>query len=142
MRLERVLPASAEDVFAAWTDPALMARWLSPIGHAEVDADVRLGGHFRVVMVAEGARIEHTGEYLALDPPRLLSFTWQSPYTGPAPSVVTVSLAPEGEGTRLVLVHERLPSASVESHAGGWGSILDNLASALHGDAAQPPPVP
>lgn len=131
VRLERLLPAPAEDVFAAWTDADSMSRWLSPTGRAEVTADVRVGAGFRVVMIGEDTEIEHTGEYLAIDPPRLLSFTWQSPYTGPHPSMVTVTLHPEGESTRLVLVHEALPPETAPDHEGGWGSIIENLASLL-----------
>jgi uncharacterized protein YndB with AHSA1/START domain len=131
LRIELLLPASIDDVYAAWTEPEAMARWLSPVGHAEVDADVRVGGRFRVVMVGGDVRIEHTGEYLTVDPPRVLSFTWRSPYTGNEPSVVTVSLTAEDERTRLVLEHERLPDGAAESHREGWGSILENLAAEL-----------
>ena len=127
VRIERTLPAPIEEVFAAWTHPDSMGMWLSPMGHAEVEADPRVHGRFRVVMVGDDMTIEHTGEYLVFDPPRLLSFTWRSPYTGPEPSVVTVSLTPEGEATRLLLVHERLPADQVTSHAGGWGSMIDRL---------------
>ena len=131
IRIERMLPAPIEEVFAAWTDPESMSLWLSPIGRADVEADPRVHGRFRVVMVGGDVSIEHTGEYLVFDPPRLLSFTWRSPYTGPEPSVVTVTLTPEGETTRLLLVHERLPAEQVTPHAEGWGSILDRLAGLL-----------
>jgi uncharacterized protein YndB with AHSA1/START domain len=131
VRIERVLPAPIDEVFAAWTDPESMSLWLSPIGHAEVEADPRVDGRFRVVMVGGDVSIEHNGKYLVFDPPRLLSFTWRSPYTGPEPSVVTVTLTPEGETTRMVLVHERLPAEQVTPHADGWGSILDRLSELL-----------
>jgi uncharacterized protein YndB with AHSA1/START domain len=78
-------------------------------------------------MVGQDRRIEHTGEYLEVTPPRRLSFTWRSPYTGPEPSVVTVELRPGDEGTELVLSHKRLPRDQVEPHAGGWGRMLDRL---------------
>jgi len=131
LRLERLLPARREEVFAAWTEGPSMARWMSPLGHAEVEIDLRVSGRFRVVMVGDDMRIEHTGTYLEVDPPRLLSFTWQSPYTGPEPSVVTVTLTEDGNQTRLVLVHERLPKNQVDAHAGGWGSMVDRLETLL-----------
>jgi hypothetical protein len=56
------LPAPIEVVFAAWTDPETMARWLSPMGHAEVEADVRVGASFRLVVVGGDMRIEHAGK--------------------------------------------------------------------------------
>ena len=134
VRLERQLPAPPAVVFDRWTDPASMARWLSPTGEAEVLADVRVGGRFTVVMLGEGMRLEHTGEYLTIEPPSRLRFTWASPYTGPRPSVVTVELEPSGTGTRLRLVHERLPATQVSPHTRGWASIIDNLVTALAAD--------
>jgi uncharacterized protein YndB with AHSA1/START domain len=129
--VERLLPAPVDQVFAAWTDPQMMARWLAPSGRAEAEADVRVGGGFRVVMIGDGMRIEHTGEYVVVDPPRRLCFTWISSYTGSEPSLVDVALTPRGATTWLVLSHQRLPRASVASHEGGWGAILERLAAVL-----------
>ena len=131
VRIERLLPAPAAAVFAAWTTPELMAGWLSATGQAEVRADVRPGGAFTLVMVGDGARIEHTGEYLVVDPPHRLVFTWRSAYTGERPSLVTVTLEAQGDQTRLVLTHAHLPEEHAESHRDGWGRIVDNLASLL-----------
>ena len=135
--LERLVPAPPEDVYAAWTDPALMRQWMSPFGHAEVDVDLRVGGAFRVVMVDAGVQIEHTGKFLALEPPVRLRFTWISPYTGADPSIVSAFLAPDGDQTRLVLIHEHLPADMVESHAGGWNAMVDRMTGVLAVMAAQ-----
>jgi uncharacterized protein YndB with AHSA1/START domain len=140
LRIERTLPASIEAVFAAWTSPESMARWLSPWGHAEVECEPRVAGRLRVVMVEGDVRIEHTGEYVEFDPPRRLSFTLQSPYTGSGPSLVTVTLSPDGDGTRLELVHEQLPTDQVTPHEGGWGTILDRLAVALGAETSSDEP--
>ena len=125
--IERVLQASPEEVFAAWTTPECMADWMSPSGHAEAEVDLRVDGAFRVVMVGLDSRIEHVGTYLEVDPPRRLVFTWSSPYTGPEPSLVTVELHPHEGGTRLVLTHELLPADVVDSHKSGWGTMLERL---------------
>lgn len=129
--IERILPASPEEVFAAWTTPRRMADWMSPVGRAEAETDLRVGGSFLVIMAGPDSRIEHTGTYLEVDPPRRLVFTWVSPFTGPEPSLVTVELHPHGDGTRLTLSHERLPSDIVESHRGGWDTMLERLAGVL-----------
>jgi uncharacterized protein YndB with AHSA1/START domain len=121
------LPAPVEVVYAAWTQPEAMARWLAPMGYADVETDVRVGGRIRVVMIGDGMSIEHTGEYLSVEPPHELSFTWQSAYTGAEPSVVTVTLTADGDSTHLLLLHERLPDDAAESHRGGWGAILQRL---------------
>jgi uncharacterized protein YndB with AHSA1/START domain len=131
LAVTRRYAASPDRVFAAWTDPDSLGRWMSPFGKSVATADVRVGGTFKIIMQGQGTEIEHTGEYLEVDRPRRLVFTWQSPYTGPTPSVVTVELRPDGDQTELILTHERLPEDQVESHRGGWGQILDNLAAAL-----------
>ena len=125
--VEREVAATINEVFAAWTTPALMARWLSPTGRAEVDADIRVGGRFRVVMLDADSRLEHTGEYLRIEPPTLLVFTWASAYTGAEPSVVTVTLQQRDAATLVMLTHERLPASVAEPHASGWTTILERL---------------
>ena len=127
--VERVLPASPDEVFDAWTTPSRMAVWMSPVGAAEAEVDLRVGGSFRVVMVE--ARLEHTGEYVEIDRARRLVFTWVSPFTGTKPSVVTVELYPHDDGTRVVLTHERLPADVVDGHRDGWGTMIERLARTL-----------
>lgn len=132
VRIERVLPAPIKDVFDAWTDPATMAEWLSPVGQAEAEVDLRVMGRFKVSMIGETTRIEHTGEYLVVNPPNELSFTWQSLYTGSEPSVVTVLFEAEGDETRVVLTHRRLPESQVDPHTNGWEAMITRLAGLLH----------
>jgi uncharacterized protein YndB with AHSA1/START domain len=102
---------------------------MSPVGAAEAEVDLRVGGSFRVVMVE--ARLEHTGEYLEIDRPRRLVFTWVSAFTGAEPSVVTVELHAHEDSTRVVLTHERLPENVVDGHRDGWGTMIERLAEIL-----------
>jgi uncharacterized protein YndB with AHSA1/START domain len=131
VRITRLLRASPDRVFEAFTDPLLLARWMSPVGHAIAEVEARPGGRLHVTMVGEGQRIEHTGEYRELVSGRRVVFSWLSPYTGPEPSIVTVELEGREGGTQLTLTHEALPADAVESHAGGWGRMLDRLAVEL-----------
>jgi uncharacterized protein YndB with AHSA1/START domain len=132
LRVQRRLPGPPEHAFAAWTEPRLLARWMSPFGSAEAEVDLRVGGTFSIVMNGPGQEIRHTGTYLELEPPNRLVFSWVSPFTGPEPSRVSVYLVASGaDETELTLVHDRLPAGQVESHQGGWGQILDHLATLL-----------
>lgn len=131
VQVRRLLPATPEEIFRAWTDPEQIRHWMSPVGTAEAEVDLRVGGGFRIVMSGEGLEIEHTGEYLEIAPPDRLAFTWRSPYTGQEPSLVTVTLLRRDEGTELVLIHERLPQETAASHGEGWGRMLERLAAHL-----------
>ncbi len=132
--LERQFSASPERVFDAWGTAAAMKHWFAPGPDmtAEADLDFRPGGRFRIVMHGGEESYEHVGEYLAVERPRRLVFTWISPATGGKPSLVTLELSPADGGTRLVLRHEALPPGEVvERHRGGWTAILEKLAAKL-----------
>ena len=133
--VRRHLAVPRERVFEAWLDSASLASWMRPwdFTHATVTVDPRVGGGFRIVMEGrtDGADYEHRGEYLAIEPPSLLSFTWVSRSTDYTPTVVTVELHERGTGTELVLTHRRLAPAAVEGHRKGWTEILGVLDEAL-----------
>lgn len=132
--VERVLPASPEEVYEAWTTPETLRRFMCPhpFTTATVEADVRVGGRFHIVMHDVDRDIEHRGEYRVLEPGRRLAFTWASPATGWEPTLVTIELSPHEDGTRLVLVHEGLDTDDVrDRHRRGWTSIVEKLAGQL-----------
>ncbi|MFW6078684.1 MAG: SRPBCC family protein [Gemmatimonadota bacterium] len=135
VRIRRVIDAPPADVFEAWTDPEGMRHWMRPgsITDAECELDVREGGGFRIVMIAqEGDRLEHTGEYRVVDPPHKLVFTWISGGTDGRESLVTVELFERGERTELVLTHEKVPDERrAEMHTDGWTTIVDRLADQI-----------
>jgi uncharacterized protein YndB with AHSA1/START domain len=127
--VRRVLAIPRERVFAAWLDPVLMARWMCPgdTRSATVELDPRVGGKFRIVMHHPRGDGDHRGEYLAIEPPARLSFTWISANTEFRPTVVTVELFEHGAGTELVLTHRDLPSAKQDAHRKGWSDIVVKL---------------
>jgi uncharacterized protein YndB with AHSA1/START domain len=132
--VRRQIAVPRERVFEAWLDSESMAHWMRPgnFTHATVTVDPRVGGGFRILMEGrpEGD-VEHRGEYLAIDPPSLLSFTWISKYTDDSPTVVTIEFHERGTGTELVLTHRRLPPKEVESHREGWTDVVRLLEEAL-----------
>jgi uncharacterized protein YndB with AHSA1/START domain len=129
----RVLAIPRERVFAAWLDPESLAQWMRPRdgSTATVELDARVGGKFRIVMNHGGAGTEHSGEYLVIDPPSRLSFTWSSVNTEFRPTVVTVEFRVHGQGTELILTHRGLPSSKIDAHRNGWAQILQKLDEAL-----------
>lgn len=122
-----------ERVFDAWTDAEGMRAWMRPGPTTDVRTrlDVRVGGSFMIAMIFGDNTIEHTGEYIVVDRPRRITFTWMAAHLD-TPTTVTIDFNPVDGGTEVVLVHEGLPSEeSVTSHTDGWGTILDLLEGEL-----------
>jgi len=132
LRIRRVLPVPRDRVFDAWLDPASLARWMGTGEGAEVTAlEPRVGGKFRIVMRHRGGEVAHWGEYLAIDRPSLLSFTWLSVNTDHRPTLVTVELLERPDGTELILTHRQLPPNQVDAHRRGWTAIVVALERTL-----------
>ena len=138
VRVTKLLPASPEVVFDAWTDPESLAQWFlpGPIRVGPVEVDLRVGGRYRIVIVGEA---EHViwGEYLEIERPKRLVFTWFSAGTGGEETLVTIELEARRSGaggsrTELVLTHEQLPDRQAATrHEAGWSNILDALGAHL-----------
>ncbi len=139
----RILNASVQDVWAAWTRPDLMKQWFCPLGMtaADVEADVQVGGAFRIVMDPEGTDIQRPpgvgelliahGTYQLILPPQKLVFSWA--WEGREEvSRVSISMRQIGEKTELTLVHDGLASEDCRTfHENGWIPTLENLAQHL-----------
>jgi uncharacterized protein YndB with AHSA1/START domain len=126
--VRRLIAASREELFDAWTDPKGMAEWMCPgnIASAEVELDPRPGGALRVVMRSPTEQFDHRGEFKIVERPAKLVFTWISRGTGWLESLVTIELrAVNDSETELVLTHENLPGKEVrDRHQGGWSQIV------------------
>jgi uncharacterized protein YndB with AHSA1/START domain len=132
--VRRVIPFPRERVFDAWLDPEKLARFMHPSGtwHATVETDPRVGGRFRIVMFhSAGASqgVVHTGEYLLIDRPSRLSFSWISVNTDNRATTVVIEFLDRPGGTEVILTHTQLPPKQVEGHRKGWSDILAGLAT-------------
>jgi len=132
--VRRRIAVPRDQVFAAWLDSESLAQWMRPgdCTTATVTVDPRVGGGFRIVMdgPTHGA-VEHYGEYLAIEPPSLLSFTWISQPTEHRATIVTIEFEERGGATELVLTHRGLPAKAVEGHRKGWTDVVRLLDEAL-----------
>jgi uncharacterized protein YndB with AHSA1/START domain len=128
--------AAPERVFDAWLDPAIARRFLfaTPTGEmirAEVDAQV--GGQFTFVdRRPDMGDVLHTGEYLELDRPRRLAFTFGVPQFNPDFTKVVVEFVPApGGGCDLTLTQSGVPAEWADRSKEGWTMILGWLEAAL-----------
>ena len=143
-RADRVIAAPAGALFACWTDPALLVRWLPPagmVGRIEV-FDPRPGGPFRLVLTYEdravggksgGGSDVVAGQFVTLDPPRHLAFA--SRFRSDDPQFqgemrMDWHFIPEGSATRVSIAATGVPPGiSPEDHAAGMASSLAQLAA-------------
>jgi uncharacterized protein YndB with AHSA1/START domain len=132
--------ASPETVFEFFVDPKKMVRWKG----RRAELDPRPGGIYRVEISDEAIA---RGEYVAIEPPTRVAFTWgwegqeSGPHAvEPGSTRVEVTLEPDGDGTLVRLRHFDLPPEARELHGEGWQLFLGRLAEAAAG--RDPGPMP
>lgn len=137
LRLERLIAAPPERVFAHWVEPALLVKWWGPEGYDIPDhaLDIRPGGHWRTTMRSPDGKLHVvSGLYRRIEPPRHLAFSWAWEENGARghETEVEVSFEPAPGGTRLTIVQKEFATAhSRDLHAQGWGSTLNCLAETV-----------
>jgi uncharacterized protein YndB with AHSA1/START domain len=143
MSLQRQISiaASPETVWQYLVDEEKATRWMG----LTASFDPRPGGVYKVEVIPG-----HTahGEFVELDPPHRLVFTWgwelepgaPGPHSAPThpvqpgSSTVEIELIPDGDRTTLRFSHRGLPSAEhAERHAHGWDHYLERLVTAAGG---------
>lgn len=131
VRVTHHFNASPERVFDAWLDPKTAGTWLfaTPTGQmVRVEIDARVGGTFVIVDRRNGEDVEHTGEYLEIDRPRRLVFTFGVPKYSPLFSKVTIEIEAVASGCDLTLTQENVPDEYLGRNEKGWIGILVGLA--------------
>ncbi|HEX4181621.1 MAG TPA: SRPBCC family protein [Caulobacteraceae bacterium] len=139
--LTRLIAASPEKLYRAWTEPELLKQWFAPAPFTTpvAELDVRPGGASLIVMRGpEGPDMPNRGVYLEVVPNRRLVFTdafvaaWE-PSQKPFMTVV-LTFEPEGAGTRYTAtvrhwtVEDRQAHEQMGFHQ-GWGICADQLAA-------------
>lgn len=123
-------------VFQALVDPQQIVKWWGQGGVyrcTQFDGDVRTGGKWHCAGVGPDAgRFEVTGEYLEVDPPRLLSYTWIASWTGDVKTAVQWELVPMNQGTLVRIRHSGLAAhPEVAQSYSGWPRMLGWLQAFL-----------
>jgi len=140
---EIFIAAPPARVFQAISDPTQLPRWWGQGGLYRVTKstmDLRPGGKWRSDGVgSDGQEFYVEGEYLEVDPPRLLVHTWKGSYGPPITTVVRWELearevhglhpsGPKKSGTGTFLrVRQEGFGREVESaisHGEGWKRVL------------------
>jgi uncharacterized protein YndB with AHSA1/START domain len=115
----RTFNGPARIVFEAWTTPELLKRWWVPKSMGmtllSLEADVRVGGRYRLVFGHGSTPVEFFGRYLEVTPHSRL--VWTNEESGDAGSVTTVTFE-ENSGKTLLVMRELYPSKEALDAAG------------------------
>jgi uncharacterized protein YndB with AHSA1/START domain len=139
--LTRIINASPEKVYRAWTDPELLKQWFAPSPYTTPTAqlDVRPGGANLIIMRGpDGNEFPNRGVYLEVVPNQRLVFTdayssdWE-PSEKPFMTVI-LTFEPEGDKTKYTARARHWTVADRETHEKmgfhqGWGLCTDQLAA-------------
>lgn len=131
VNIKKIINAPIEKVFDAWLDDEILPRFMYPMADmpaSDVETNPVVGGGFTIIMHPEGLDIPHTGEYLEIERPSRLKFTWESDHSI-AGSVVTLDFERVNENqTQVNLSHVKFrDEAARQDHEGGWTHILEIL---------------
>ena len=133
----RLFDAPAERVFQLLTEPTEVVRWWGPHGFTtpEAQIDLRIGGGYRFTMQPpEGQAFHLSGEFLAIQPPVDLRFTfrWDEPVPDDRETLVELSLDPRGARTMLTLTQRGFATEErLELHRSGWADSFNKLDTVL-----------
>ncbi len=147
------IAAPPERVFQAITDPKQTARWWGQQGMyriTEGTSDLRPGGKWSSVgMGADGTSFRVEGEYLEVEPPHLLVYTWLPSWSGSSKTTVRWSLEPQdvhslqprgphrmGTGTLGKIRHYGFAgdAKAASDHGQGWVRVLGWMQAYLERD--------
>ncbi len=135
VNVSKVITAPITKVFDAWLDPAILANFMLPMPGMDspsVENDPREGGAFTIVMQVGDEKIPHTGNYIEINRPNKLVFTWASP-ASVDDSTVTLNFTELNDGkTNVELTHVKFIDEKRRSnHEGGWSNILSELSNVV-----------
>ena len=133
---EMTIDADAATVFAFFTDPERLIRWMGTA--AELNPEP--GG---ILLVDVQSNFVARGKFKEVVPVSHLAFTfgWEgSKNVPPGASLIEIDLSPKNGGTFLRFRHSGLPSEAVPGHAEGWDHYLARLALAARGIDPGPDP--
>jgi uncharacterized protein YndB with AHSA1/START domain len=136
--MTRRFAASPARVFDAWTNPKRAGRWLftGPDSEAHTtQMDLRVGGAWRIMDKRGGTQYVALGEYLEIDPPRRLVFSFGMPQFSPEFDCVIVELAPDGDGCIMTMTQEGIAPEHKAPTEHGWNLMFNGLESLME-DAA------
>ncbi len=135
LEVTKTINAPIEKVFDAWLNPKILSMFMMPMPgmpESDVENDAREGGKFTITMHAGDDLLPHTGEYLEINRPDKLVFTWTSHCSVDGNTVTLNFTKIDDNTTNISLSHVKFIDEKTRSdHEGGWSNILEKLNNIL-----------
>jgi uncharacterized protein YndB with AHSA1/START domain len=144
LQIHRIFAAPREKVFAAWTQPEQLEKWMCRDVAAHVvihhQQDIRTGGHYLLEVrdPGKGETYWGKGDYLEVTSPEKIRFTWswtkdrpdgENLHPGAPETEVRVEFLERGTSTEVILTHTGFADAKQrQEHDRGWNGCVDILA--------------
>ena len=121
---EIMIEATPETIWPFLTEADQLVQWHGTVANI----DPRPGGIYRVLVAGQ---FQSAGQYVEVVPMEKVVFTfgWEEDgrFIPPGSTTIEITLHPEGDKTRVRLVHSGLPDDAVDDHGRGWALYLERL---------------
>jgi uncharacterized protein YndB with AHSA1/START domain len=124
--------ASADRVFDALARPEERVAWwgrASRFRTTRMESDLRTGGRWTMWFETPRGPASVSGEYRAVERPRLLVFTWNPSWFDSAESLVRIELEESDGVTHVRLTHSGLRTEADRTSNSGWPDLLAAMQS-------------
>jgi uncharacterized protein YndB with AHSA1/START domain len=133
---EMTIEADAATVFAFFTDPERLIRWIG----VSAELEPQPGG---IMLVDVNPGFVARGNFKEVVPVSRLAYTWGwdgREKVPPGSSLIEIDLLPKNGSTLVRFTHSGLPPEEVQGHRDGWNHYLGRLAIAAVGGDPGPDP--
>lgn len=137
LRIERRFDVLPETVFDTLTDPDQMRIWWGD--DSEFDIDLRVDGQWTIIRREGGVKYLATGNYLKVERPSQLEYTFAMPQFSPNSDTITITIEEDNGGSFVTFEHfgddiamelRDLPPGDTSATEAGWQQGFDLMAAA------------
>ena len=126
VRLEGEVSAAPAEVFRYFTEPGRLSQWWAE----EAAVDLRTDGEYELSWPSQALRL--LGQYVVVEPPGRLTFTWAFAHEAESPRTVDVHFSPLDGRTRVVIDHTHGNDPDErQGYVDGWKFFIERLRVAL-----------
>jgi uncharacterized protein YndB with AHSA1/START domain len=138
LRIVRTFDVVPEVVFDAFTKPEALRVWWTD--KTTFDIDLRIGGRWTIIRKEGDVTYTATGEYLEVERPHRIRYTYTMPQFSPNTDVITIDIISKGKvGSQVTFVEsgpdiakelQALPPGSISESEKGWQQGFDLMEAA------------